>query len=89
MEATPTPAAHTITLTGKMIKSAAYLEALIITRPSGINELAFDDKDAVLAACPKAKANEIRVYLKGGGNPSNKRSFGSTWGKLVRAIEAA
>jgi hypothetical protein len=56
---------------------------------NGSNEsftITFQDADAALAAIEKAKNTAWMAYLKAGGNPRNKRSHGTQFAAVKRAI---
>jgi len=49
----------------------------------------FDDVELALAGVAKAKAETWSQYLRGGGNPRNRRSQGSIFASVARAIKEA
>jgi hypothetical protein len=48
--------------------------------------ITFESAEKALLAIEKAKAQAFKTYLEGGGNPRNKRSFGSSFASVKKAI---
>ena len=55
----------------------------------GIFVVNFEDEAAALKAVAKAKDAHWSNYLRNGGNPRNKRSVGSQWAAVTKAISKA
>lgn len=69
---------------------AAYsTDAYSVEQVTGGYVLRFTDADAALAAVEAAKVAAVKGYLRAGGNPRNRRSFGSQFAAVKRAIEVA
>lgn len=51
--------------------------------------IGFAAADAAIASIEKAKAKGWSAYLRAGGNPRNKRSYGSQFAAAKKAILAA
>jgi len=60
----------------------------INTISEGIFTITFNDAFAATWAIDKAKAVAFSAYIKNGGNPRNKRSFGSSFAGAKKAILA-
>ena len=48
--------------------------------------ITFENAENALLAIEKAKAQAFKTYLENGGNPKNKRSFGSSFASVKKAI---
>jgi hypothetical protein len=46
----------------------------------------FTDADQCIEAINKAKIAAVASYLKGGGNPRNKRAIGTQYAAMKRAV---
>lgn len=51
--------------------------------------VSFTDADAAIEAVEQAKLATVANYIRGGGNPRNRRAFGVQFAAVKRAIEAA
>lgn len=51
--------------------------------------VSFESETEALAAVEAAKAKRVSDYLRAGGNPRNKRSFGSQFASVKKAITKA
>jgi len=61
----------------------------VTTVADGKFTVTFEDAEQAVKAVEVAKAEAFRKYCKNGGNPSNKRSFGSSFAAVKKAIVAA
>lgn len=71
---------------------ALTAQGLVIDWPvpgRNIFTVTFTDTDEALAAVDAAKAQSWTEYLNAGGNRKNKRSFGSQFAAIKRAITKA
>lgn len=64
----------------------AYTVQIINARTYTVS---FDDADAAIAAVEAAKIAAVAEYIRNGGNPRNRRGYGSQFAAVKRAILAA
>jgi hypothetical protein len=68
------------------VHSSNIADYLQVTQLDGGYTITFDDLDQALAAVEKAKNASWQQYLKSGGNPRNKRSHGTQYAAIKKAL---